>query len=155
MSRGKMRLSSRQMVLVWASLWMLAAPLFHVHPDVDHRHGEPGHVHGSTVHTVLSRDLDCEFDSRGQIRADAQAETTLASHLSHGGGHPEFGLSLLHDSSDRKTFKQFSTPVLPGARTVIIDPRPQGWETHLDCLTPAVSGFIREIPSRAPPGFLI
>ncbi|MDH5626389.1 MAG: hypothetical protein OEY21_09805, partial [Nitrospira sp.] len=50
----------RVAVLLWASLWMLAAPLFHVHPEADHRHGEAGHVHGGTVHTVWSQDLDCE-----------------------------------------------------------------------------------------------
>jgi hypothetical protein len=80
---------------------MLAAPLFHVHPEADHRHGEVGHVHGGTVHTVWSPDLDCEYDNHGQaVGGHAQ--------LAHSGdGHPEFGLSLLTDSTDRKSLKPF------------------------------------------------
>lgn len=52
---------SRIMVLVWASLWMLAAPLIHIHPEADHRHGADDHKHGGTVHTVFSPNLPCEF----------------------------------------------------------------------------------------------
>lgn len=40
---------------------MFAVPLVHVHPEADHHHGQPGHIHGGTVHTVFSKDLNCEF----------------------------------------------------------------------------------------------
>ena len=149
----------RVAILAWTCAWMLAVPLFHVHSDTDHRHGETGHVHGGTVHTVLSRDLDCEFDSSDQINADAASAhsgTTLSSHLSHGGlGHPEFGLSVLNDSNDRKAFKPFFTPVLPGIPTVISDLHQQEWIDQPNSLTTASSFFIHDIPSRAPPVFLI
>ena len=49
------------MVVVWASLWMLAVPLVHIHPEADHRHGATDHQHGGTIHTVFSPDLNCEF----------------------------------------------------------------------------------------------
>src|SRR5262245_29831008 len=52
---------SRVMVVVWTAIWMLAAPLFHIHPEADHQHGAAGHVHGGTVHTVFSQKLPCEF----------------------------------------------------------------------------------------------
>ena len=52
---------SRVMVVVWVSIWMLAAPLVHIHPEADHRHGAADHLHGGTVHTVFSPNLPCEF----------------------------------------------------------------------------------------------
>lgn len=51
----------RGAILMWASMWMLAVPLVHIHPEADHRHGAEGHKHGGTVHTVFSKDLPCEF----------------------------------------------------------------------------------------------
>lgn len=149
----------RVAILVWACAWMLAVPLFHVHPDVDHRHGEATHVHAGTVHTVLSHDLDCESDSHDQIGANGEAAhpgTTLSSHVSHSGvGHPEFGFSFLNDSNDRKAFKPFFAPVLAGACAVVIDPHQQEREDQPDALAPAIPSVIHEIPSRAPPSFLI
>jgi hypothetical protein len=91
----------RLMVLSWASVWMLAAPLFHVHPEADHRHGEVGHVHGGTVHTVWSPDLDCEFEGHGH------ADSGYAQFAHVGDGHTEFSLALLNDSTDRKSLKPF------------------------------------------------
>ena len=57
-------------VLSWVSLWMLAVPLFHVHPDADHLHGQAGHLHGGTVHTVMSPDLECEVESHPTFVTD-------------------------------------------------------------------------------------
>lgn len=101
----------RAAVVVWASVWMLAVPLFHVHPEADHRHGEIGHVHGGTVHTVWSPDLDCEFDGHQQgdrTKASAQDGIGDIALFSHAGDtHSEVSLSLLSDSTDRKLLKPF------------------------------------------------
>jgi hypothetical protein len=51
----------RTTVLVWAMTWMIVVPLFHIHPEADHRHGAADHRHGGTVHAVFSPDLNCEF----------------------------------------------------------------------------------------------
>ncbi|MGB4068692.1 MAG: hypothetical protein WBK08_11730 [Nitrospira sp.] len=99
----------RVAVLIWASLWMLAAPLFHVHPDVDHHHGEAGHTHNGTIHAVWSPDLDCEFDSH-EGHADTVSGPAQFAHS--GDSHPEIGLALLNDSSDRKSLKPFFTQAL-------------------------------------------
>lgn len=107
---------SRVAVLVWASVWMLLVPLFHVHPEADHRHGEAGHVHGGTVHLAWSPDLDCEFDSHQQVdRTEQSAEggvSNLAQFSHLGDSHAEFSLSLLNDSTDRKSLKPFGAQAL-------------------------------------------
>ena len=46
----------------WITLWMLAVPLIHIHPETDPYHGEAGHVHVAAVHSVFSPDLEGEFD---------------------------------------------------------------------------------------------
>lgn len=107
----------RAVVVLWASVWMLEAPLVHVHPEADHRHGEAGHVHGGTVHTVWSPDLDCEFDGHPQGHgAQKSTEQDIGSgdeFFSHvGDRHTEFGLSLLSDSTDRKSITPCSAPAL-------------------------------------------
>jgi hypothetical protein len=101
----------RLAVLMWVSLWMLSTPFFHVHPEADHLHGQAGHIHGGTVHTVWSPDLECEFDTHGRVvrtghpRSESASKLPPSAHV--GDGHPEFSLSLLHDSWDRKSFKPF------------------------------------------------
>jgi hypothetical protein len=88
---------SRVMVLVWASLWMLAAPLVHIHPEADHHHGDPSHVHGGTVHTVFSPDLNCEFSAYNHASV-AEDESRCPLHLIaqplHGAEHLEIDLAL-------------------------------------------------------------
>jgi hypothetical protein len=127
---------------------MLAAPLFHVHPEADHRHGEVGHVHGGTVHTVWSPDLDCEFDNH---------EDTVGGHaqFAHsGGGHTELGLSLLTDSTDRKSLKPFLIQVLGLSSNVVSDVEQS---LRIRRSITAVSSsflFIHAIASRGPPTLL-
>jgi hypothetical protein len=95
-TRGNMGWS-RAAVLTWAALWMLAAPLVHIHPEADHRHGEAGHVHGGTVHTVFSPDLSCEFAIYDHASAAAK-ESSCPLHLIaqpfHGAEHLEIDLIL-------------------------------------------------------------
>ena len=95
---------SRVLVLVWASLWMLMVPLFHVHPEADHRHGDPSHVHGGTIHTVFSPDLECEYT---EIVHDptcpkaAHQHLQARAHSGHAFNHPEIEFSLLTVPIDR------------------------------------------------------
>ncbi|MDF0676499.1 MAG: hypothetical protein P0120_19520 [Nitrospira sp.] len=88
---------SRVAVLTWTALWMLAAPLVHIHPEADHHHGEAGHVHGGTVHTVFSPDLSCEFTIYDHVSVAAK-ESSCPLHLIaqpfHGAEHLEIDLIL-------------------------------------------------------------
>ena len=87
----------RVVVFVWVSLWMLAAPLVHIHPEADHHHGDPSHVHGGTVHTVFSPDLNCEFSAYNHASV-AEDESRCPLHLIaqplHGAEHLEIDLAL-------------------------------------------------------------
>jgi hypothetical protein len=84
-------------VLTWTILWVLAAPLIHIHPDADHRHGAVDHWHGGTVHTVFSPDLNCEF-SRYDHAVAAAHESRCPLHLIaqplHGAEHLEIDFIL-------------------------------------------------------------
>ena len=48
------RLRLDRMLRAWAVVWLLAFPLFHIHPETDPHHGEAGHIHAAAVHTVFS-----------------------------------------------------------------------------------------------------
>ena len=141
-------------VTIWASLWMLAVPLIHVHPRVDHRHGGGLHSHGVAVHTVLSSDMDGEFDDHHDVdwEEKASSEVALVDHHAHSlSDHPDVGLSLLNDSNGRKVPKaHFTQAILIDATLVSntdlhtwVDPDPipiRGWTI-----------LVHELRSRAPP----
>jgi hypothetical protein len=83
---------------------MLVVPLFHVHPEADHRHGDANHVHGGTIHTVFSEDLECEYqdDVHDQTCPEATHQHPQAlAHFGHSFNHPEIQFSLLTVSIDR------------------------------------------------------
>lgn len=158
-AKREMFLCLRLAVLLWASIWMLAVPLIHIHPEADHRHGEAWHVHGGTVHTVWSPDLDCEFDGHRQVDRTEQSTQEGISNFaqfSHAGdGHAEFGLSLLNDSTDRKSFKSlvaqalgFSTAVVSDAERYVRIQRNTG---SVQSSVP----FIHTLSPRAPPRLLV
>lgn len=89
--------SFRMLVLVWASLWMLAAPLVHIHPEADHRHGAEDHKHGGTVHTVFSPSLPCEFSvyNHASVADDeSQCPLHLIAKPPHGLEHFQIDLVL-------------------------------------------------------------
>ena len=152
------RFGCRITVLLWASLWMLAIPLFHVHPAVNHRHGGAVHAYGVTVHTVLSSDLDGEFDDHHQLNSSevaAQAgasRVSLFDHHSHSlDQHPEIEFSLLNDSSERKALKPLFAPAFALDTSLL---------SHIDTQVPteahsiparAVTIFVHHVQSRAPP----
>ena len=131
---------------------MLAAPLFHVHPDVDHHHGEAGHIHNGTIHAVWSPDLDCEFDSHD----DHEDTVSGPAQFAHSADSPlEIGLLLLNDSSDRKSLKPFFTQAL-GFLSITGSDQEYAPRIHR-----AISLFPSDLPpvgansSRAPPSFLV
>ncbi len=131
---------------------MLAAPLFHAHPDADHHHGEAGHTHHGTIHAVWSTDLDCEFGSH----EDHEDTVSGPAHFAHSGdSHLEISLSLLNDSIDRKSLKPFFTQAL-GFLSATGSDTEYALRVHR-----AGSSFPSDLPpvgansSRAPPGFLL
>lgn len=150
---------SHTMLRAWVIVWMLAVPLFHVHPEADHHHGEEGHVHGGTVHTVFSPDLDGEFDDN-QHATDSVGHSTanhvaFSSHPAHGLEYAELGFSFLSDSTDRKLPKPLFVHVLATEPTELISfgPRPSKAQDRAFALPLTV--LTRDIPSRAPPSLLI
>ena len=88
---------SRVVILTWVALWMLAAPLVHIHPEADHRHGSADHRHGGTVHTVFSPDLSCEFshyDHAPVASTESHCSLHLIAQPLHGAEHLEIDLAL-------------------------------------------------------------
>src|SRR5262245_51189318 len=84
-------------IVVWASLWMFAAPLVHIHPEADHRHGAVDHKHGGTVHTVFSPDLSCEFyhyDHASVADSESHCPLHLVAQPPHGAEHLEIDMVL-------------------------------------------------------------
>lgn len=147
--------STYNLLRAWAILWLIAIPLFHIHPEIDPHHGQIGHVHLATVHTVFSGDLDGEFGHhRDTVESGMTADAELV--LSNGSLHawtadPELGFSLLNDSTDRKFFKPCSTHLLFLTRSVLtLHPRPDLSKADD---TPALFSalVVHEIPARAPP----
>jgi hypothetical protein len=149
----------RLAAVLWLSIWVLMVPLFHVHPEADHRHGEAGHVHGGTVHTVWSPDLDGEFDSHRQVDRTEQSTQdgicNLAQFSHVGDSHAEVSLSLLNDSTDRKSLKPFVTQAFGFSSAVV-----SGVEWYVRLQRNAASVqlsvlFITTRSPRAPPSFLV
>ncbi len=143
-------------VLTWASLWMLVAPLFHVHPDADHLHGKAGHNHSGTVHAVWSPDLDCEMDDHEPVVAKhGNAHGVDANYRASGHRHLEIGFSLLIDSLDRKSFRSFITQELGCSSIIALD---EGGAVRIQEHLPLVFSSLqpsRTSAARAPPNSLI
>ena len=149
----------RATVLLWVSLWMLAAPLVHVHPEADHRHGEAGHVHGGTIHTVWSPDLDCEFNDHQEVGGtenaghDGAIKLTQFAHTRD--RHYEVGFSFLNDSTDRKHSKPLLAQAFAVGHASISDPNSSmRHEQHAARVSSCIR-FIHDLPSRAPPSLFV
>ena len=126
-------------------------PLFHVHPEADHRHGEAGHIHGGTAHTVWSQDLDCEFTNH------ENSDKTIgnSAQFTHSGdSHTEFGLSLLSGSTDRKSLKPFLIQVLGFSPNVVSAAEQSAWIRLSITAVPSSLPFIHIVASRGPPNLL-
>lgn len=140
---------------VWVIAWLLAVPLFHVHPETEQHHGEVGHIHGGTFHTVFSGDLDGEFvphEHGADTPTAAGSALPLVAEISHAWEeHPELAFSLLSDSTGRKLLKPFPTYILSVAPTVmpVLERRDQPEQDGASAFSSTF--LLREIPARAPP----
>ena len=107
----------RLVILAWLTVWMMAVPLVHVHPEADHHHGQPGHTHGGVLHTVIAADLPCEYGhgSEGIVAPPANAEGhgLVIGSSAHVFDHPEVAFSLLASSPDRNSGKPALVQVVP------------------------------------------
>ena len=143
----------RMAVLAWAALWMLAAPLVHIHPEADHHHGEPGHLHGGTVYTVFSPDLSCEFASydHGSVAAkESSCPLHLTAHPFHGAEHLEIDF-VLASSAGPQVGK--GTPLDVAAHSFSANQpirAPAAWRPQPNLSLMNLS-LATSLPSRAPP----
>ena len=145
-------------LLGWMTMWMLALPLVHVHPEADHRHGLPGHVHGGTYHTVLSPQPPCAFAAHRHHHDWASQEESFGSsestgHSFHGFEHPTITFAVLNSSSGQ-TLEQppFTAEVLGRQGTI-----PEAPSIHCPTLNsnwPTPSRLlVKRLSPRAPPLF--
>lgn len=142
---------TRAVVVVWTSVWMLAVPLFHVHPEADHHHGEVGHVHGGTVHTVMSPDLECEVESHPSLKPDSHDVSITVSGLGH--RHLEIEVSLLTDS-DRKAFNFFLSQAQALVPVLTLNLESSISQEPLAVALFSLARLIHDLPFRGPPALL-
>lgn len=144
----------RTMILVWAMTWTIMVPLFHVHPEADHRHGNGNHVHGGTVHTVFSPDLECEYtDAIHDLTCPEAAHQHLqaSAHSGHAFNHPEIEFSLLGAPKDRPAEKPGITiSGLPVVERTTIQ-RAVSSASSQPVISPTVLFLTTALPLRAPP----
>ena len=148
---------SHRMLRAWVIVWMLAVPVFHVHPDTDH-HGEAGHIHGGTIHTVFSSDLDGEYDHQHAtdgFRHSTSSHLALSDHPSHSLDNAELAFSYLTNSIDRKPLKPLSLHGLTVEPCKITEFAPPIPDTHHLVISPSRTFLTPDIPSRAPPSLLV
>ncbi len=144
----------------WAVLWLLALPLFHIHPETDPHHGEAGHIHAAAVHTVFSADLEGEFeDHHHEAHHHAQVADSGPA-LSAQGPHAwendhELSFALLNDATDRKLVKPLLAHLLFVAQHFL--PLPERRDPAVEQGDPTVPFplLASEIPARAPPSSLL
>lgn len=129
-------------------------PLFHVHPEADHRHGDPSHVHGGTIHTVFSTDLECEYAETVHDPTCPKAvhqHLQARAHSGHALNHPEIEFSLLTVSIDRPLPK----PGIPVAELPVVERTTAQRAVVVASLQPGASHSIlflsTALPLRAPP----
>jgi hypothetical protein len=149
----------RMVVLMWASVWMLLVPLVHVHPEMDHHHGGLEHVHSGTIHTVFAQDLDREFVRHQEHDRSAEAARfgiVPSAESSHGDQeYPEFGFSLVRDSSDRKSFKLLLSQIAIVTVGVVLVPKSRYSAERDSTSVSTFMLFVFDRPSRAPPSFFV
>ncbi|MFO0706635.1 MAG: hypothetical protein U0412_07245 [Nitrospira sp.] len=144
---------------IWIIVWVLAVPLFHIHPEADHRHGHADHVHGGTVHTVFSPDLDGEFDIHKRTLAEgeptAASPASMSKHPAHAADYTELGFSFVSDSTDRSLHKPILTVGVPVTPPAALDWHlASGAQTDVSFSYP-LTLLTRDIPSRAPPSLVL
>lgn len=102
--------------LPWVTFWLTVFPLFHIHPEADHAHGQTHHHHGGLVHSVLSKDLPCEFGQGTQPTSTSESQFT-GVHFpktipAHTGSHSEISLFAINQAPDDPLKKQFIESVV-------------------------------------------
>ncbi|ULA65242.1 MAG: hypothetical protein LZF86_190545 [Nitrospira sp.] len=145
----------RAIVRAWIILWMLAVPLFHVHPEADHHHGEAGHVHGGTVHTVFSPDLDGEFhdhqDAFTKHEHQPGNQIAVSGHPAHASDNTEQGFSFVSDSTDRTLLRPLTASALIVEPPVHAPLATKPSAARLLIAFRSLTVLTQDIPSRAPP----
>ena len=95
----------RALSALWLILWMLAIPLFHVHPDADQQDGKQV----GAFHTIFTPALDGEYGQPVHAH-DAPMIQPLGfpflNAFSGLLGHPELGFSFLSSSPDSSLAEQ-------------------------------------------------
>ena len=143
----------RAVVLTWTILWMLAAPLVHIHPEADHHHGEADHVHGGTVHTVFSPDLNCEFsiyDHASVAAKESSCPLHLIAQPFHGAEHPEIDLILASSAAPQVGKGTVLDAAAHSLYTNRSSRTPAAWQPHVG-RSPADRFLLANLTSRAPP----
>lgn len=140
---------------IWAIVWMLVVPVFHVHPETDHHHGEAGHHHGGIVHTIFSPDLDAEYNHRHAhegVGHSGPSELAISDHLSHPLANAEFVFTFLSSSTERKIFNATLPHLFMVQSSASREPSPNLSVVAQHCaVPPALILLTCDIPSRAPP----
>jgi len=143
----------RVAILIWTALWMLVAPLVHIHPEADHQHGNPSHVHGGTVHTVFSPDLSCEFSHYDHVLVAAN-ESRCPLHLIaqpfHGADHPQIDF-VLASSAKLQIGKDTGLDVAAYSFSRHQPTKTQATCQPRSCTSLTKLFLITNLPSRAPP----
>ncbi|MCS6317010.1 MAG: hypothetical protein H8K05_04370 [Nitrospira sp.] len=148
-----------RMLRAWAVAWLLAFPLFHIHPETDPHHGAAGHIHAASVHTVFSADLEGEFgDHRNAYHHAPEAESGPA--LSTEGPHawnadPELSFSLLNDATERKLVKPLLAHPLFVTHNLLPVPKHPDRTAEQHAVPLASIALACNLPARAPPSTLL
>lgn len=148
----------RLATLIWASVWMLAAPLSHIHPESDHHHGESGHVHGGIVHMVFSPDLEDEYDHHHEPDGwghSIPSHDDFSVHPTHAAGLDELAFIFLIDSTEQKLPKPNGLLLLIAESIVSVASAPTSFIGQRTESLPRHIFFTRNIPSRAPPSLSV
>ncbi len=148
----------RVAVLTWVSLWMLAAPLFHIHPESDHHHGESGHVHGGIIHMVFSPDLADEYDHHHEPDGwghSIPSHDDFSVHPTHAAGLDELAFIFLIDSTEQKPPKPNDLLLRVVESIASIVSAPTVFIVLSTESPPRHTFFTRHIPSRAPPSLSV
>lgn len=139
----------------WAIVWMLAVPVFHVHPGTDHHHGEAGHHHDGIVHTIFSADLDAEYNHQHAhegIGHSSPGDLAISDHPPHSLDNVEFEFTFLSNSTERKIFNPTFLHFFMLQSSASREPSPNLSVVAQPCaIPPPLILLTCDIPSRAPP----
>jgi len=144
---------SRKILRVWLTIWMLAVPLVHVHPEADHRHGALDHVHGGTVHSVFSSDLPCEFiayDHASLASGEAHCPLHLIAQPVHAFEHLEIDF-VLASSTPTQAGKAVISDALVGSNESGPSRSPRSLAQAAPFAVPTFLVLAASLSSRAPP----